>query len=181
VRAIRDVFPARTTATVGRRLSERVSPAPVIGREWEYEGNVVAAVARFLLATGWSVEFIADTRSRQQGDDIRARLGDRTVRVEAKGWPSDDYADPRRSTEKKRTNPNTQAVHWYATALLRVVRDLGLHPGQEVAIALPDKPRYRVLLSETETSLRRLRIGVLVVSPDGSVEEYLVSGRQGTD
>jgi hypothetical protein len=181
VRAIRDAFPARTSATVVLRPSEQVPQAPVIGKEWEYEGSVVAAVARFLVATGWSVEFIADTRSRQQGDDIRARLGERTLRVEAKGWPSDDYADPRRSTEKKRTNPNTQAVHWYATALLRVVRDLGLHPDHEVAIALPDKPRYRVLLSETEASLRGLGIGVFIVCPDGKVEEHVLSGRPGTD
>lgn len=177
VRVVRDAFPARTTPTLGDGGSDPLSPDAVLGKDWEYEGNVVAAVTQFLLASGWSVEFVADTRSHQQGDDIRATLGERTLRVEAKGWPSDGYADPRRFTEEKRTNPNTQAVHWYATALLGVVRDLGLHAGQEVAMALPDKPRYRVLLRETEASLRRLRIGVFMVSPGGSVEEYLASGR----
>ncbi len=180
-RAVREAFSARTASPIRQSRSERITPESTAGEAWEYEGNVVAAVARFLTAAGWSVEFIADTRAHELGNDIRATLGDRVIRVEAKGWPSLGYADPRRSAEKKRTNPNTQAVHWYATALLRVVRDIGLHPQHEVAIALPDKPRYRVLLSETQASLRRLGIGVFLVCVDGSVQLYLATQGQTTD
>jgi hypothetical protein len=169
--AIRLAFPART----GRLTDSpgRPGAAGVVASDWEYEGSVVAAAARHLESAGWTVDFMADTRSHEAGDDIRATLNGRTLRVEAKGWPSDGYADPRRSREKKRTNPNTQAVHWYAAALLRVVRNLGLHPDAEVAIALPDKPRYRALLDETQGSLGRLGIGVLLVCSDGTVVEHL--------
>jgi hypothetical protein len=117
---------------------------------------------------------MADTAVKAHGDDIRAHRDGRVLRIEVKGWPSKDrYADPRRAGEVKRTQPSTQAGHWYSQALLRALRSLNAHPGEEVAIGLPDWPRFRSLISATLTPLRQLAVGIYLVRPDGSVEELL--------
>jgi hypothetical protein len=162
--AIRDAFAARALA---------VSAAGSLERDWFWEGNVQAAIARDLEKKGWFIEFLADTARRGRGDDIRARKGRQVLRVEVKGWPTTGYADPRRANEVKRTQPSTQAGHWYSQALLRAVRDLGRHPGDLAAIGLPDWPRFRRLFADTEEPLERLGIGVFFVSEDGRVSEAL--------
>jgi hypothetical protein len=96
------------------------------------------------------------------------------LRVEVKGWPTKGrYADPARAGEIKRTQPSTQAGHWFSQALLHVMRDLGRHRGDLVAIGLPDWPRVRSLLVDVEQPLRRLGVGVYLVGEDGSVEARL--------
>jgi hypothetical protein len=149
---------------------ERPAPTLIEGRDWFWEGNVVAAVVRHLKADGWRIEWISDTATKEQGDDIRATKDARTLRVEVKGWPTIGYADPARANERKRTRPSTQAGHWYSQALLHVVRDLQKHPNDLVAIALPDWPRFRNLVNETEAPVRKLGVSVLFVREDESVE-----------
>lgn len=141
--------------------------------DWFWEGNVQAAIVRRLTASGWRIETVADTAIKAHGDDIRASRDGRVLRVEVKGWPTKGYADPPHANEIKRTRPSTEAAHWFSQALLRVTGDLGRHPDDLVAIALPDGPRFRTLVSETEDALRRLGVGLLFVLPDHSVEERL--------
>jgi hypothetical protein len=141
--------------------------------DWFWEGNVQAVLVGWLREAGWAIEFTANTAIREQGDDIRARRDGRVLRVEVKGWPSKGYADPARASETKRTQPSTQAVHWYSQAVLHVLRDLGRHPADQVAIGLPDWPRFRALIDDTEAPLRRLGVAVWVVGPDGGVEVRL--------
>ena len=152
-------------------------PAPSTDGDWYWEGNVQATVARHLKATGWSIKFFSDTARRQHGDDIRAWKDGRTLRIEVKGWPTKGrYADPRRTGEVKRANPSTQAAHWYGQAILHVIRCLDAHPQDEVAIALPEWPRFRSLVNGTETGLRRLGVGLFFVSESGQVEVLLPHG-----
>jgi hypothetical protein len=131
--------------------------------DWFWEGNVQAAIAQLLRDTGWTVEFEAHTATKARGADIIASLGMRKLVVEVKGYPSSRYADPRRAQETKPTNPVSQATHWFAQALLQVMRLRTSMPDAEVAIGLPDFARYRTLLGETEDSLRRLGVGVYLV------------------
>jgi hypothetical protein len=173
VAAVRTRFAGRATRRPRAAIGERPAPALVDGRDWFWEGNVVAAVVRYLNADGWRIGWVSDTATKEQGDDIRATKDGRTLRVEVKGWPTVGYADPARASETKRTRPSTQAGHWYSQALLHVVRDLGKHPKDLVAIALPDWPRFRNLVSETEAPLRQLGISVLFVRDDGSVERRI--------
>jgi hypothetical protein len=151
----------------------RQAPARGARRDWFWEGNVVTTVVRTLEAEGWAIEWVSDTAAKAQGDDIRASKDGRTLRVEVKGWPSVGYADPERAAERKRARPSTQAAHWYGQALLHVIRDLGRHPADLVAIALPDQPRDRDLVGETEGSLRRLGVSVLFVLANGAVERRI--------
>jgi hypothetical protein len=181
--AVRIAFPEKLGGSDGHIARAVVVQMPValtssVDRDWYWEGNVQAAVGKHLESQRWSIESVADTASKEHGDDIRARMSDRVLRVEVKGWPTKGrYADLRRAGEIKRTQPSTQAGHWYSQALLHVIRDLAAHPSDEVAIALPDWPRFRSLVAATETPLRRLGVGVFFVRADGSVEERLPHGR----
>ena len=149
-------------------------PPPTLNDEWSWEGNVQAALVRYLRSEGWTIEHTADTARKEPGDDVRARKDGRVLRVEVKGWPTKGrYADPRRAGEVKRAPPSTQAGHWYSQALLHVMRDLGGHPTDEVAIALPDAPRFRSLIAATERALCRLGVGVYFVREGSRVEARL--------
>lgn len=144
---------------------------PAEERDWFWKGNIQTRITRHLETKGWTIEHTSNTATRARGDDIRARIADRVLRVEVKGWPSEDYANPSRASEKKRTKPSTQAGHWYSQALLRAIRDLGRHPTDYAAIGLPDWPRFRKLLADTEEPFRRLGLGLYFVSANGTVEE----------
>ena len=165
--AVRQAFAARAAAIA----------VPPEERDWFWEGNVQSRIGSHLEQSGWAVEHLADTASGARGDDIRARRGSDVLRVEVKGWPSEDYANPSRASETKRTKPSTQAGHWYSQALLRAVRDLGRHPGDLAAIGLPDWPRFRKLLDDTRVPLQRLGIGLFFVAEDGAVKAALAPRR----
>jgi hypothetical protein len=60
--------------------------------DWFWEGNVVNALASSLASKGWKIEGQADTRSKEQGVDLRASKNGTTLLVEAKG--SDETSEP---------------------------------------------------------------------------------------
>jgi hypothetical protein len=127
-------------------------------REPDWEGNVQARVCRWLLDEGWNLEQVANTATRERGTDVIARRDEQRVHVEVKGWPSLLYADPRRQAEVKRTNPTNQALHWFAGATLSCLRLREAHPADRVAMAFPDRPRYRKLGAEIAGALRSLHV-----------------------
>lgn len=149
-------------------LSARVDSPP---HEGVPEAAVVDAVVRYLSVNGWAIRMVADAAKRERGDDIRAERDGVTLVVEAKGYPSRVYADPRRAHEQKPTHPSLQARHWLSNALLTALHVLGTRPGTGVAIALPASARYEALIAALEKPLRRLGVGVLVVQSGGAVEE----------
>lgn len=164
-----DGAPATPPAPPTTRAAD---PAPASLPDTGYwEGDVQSAVVEYLIGRGWKIMVVADTGSKQRGDDIRARQGDRTLVVEVKGYPSRSYADPRRADEVKTAHPSAQASHYLAGALLYAMRVLGTRAGVETAIAVPDVQRYRTLLADLRVPLETLGVGVLVVGED--VEEYL--------
>ena len=139
---------------------------PTVAAEWWWEGNVQAAIARHLTATGWEAVQEADTASQERGIDIVAKRGSRRLAIEVKGYPATVYAAGSRAGQQKPTAPTNQARQWFSHALLTAL-SLRHQPGREVAIGLPDVPRYRSLVGATETSLRLLGIGVILVAePD---------------
>jgi hypothetical protein len=93
----------------------------------------------------------ADTASKERGTDIVAEVGSHLVHVEVKGWPSSTYADPRRAAETKRTPASVQAAQWFAGAMSTALRLRQTNPDDRVAVALPDKARYRRLYAERLT------------------------------
>lgn len=141
-------------------------------KDWFWEGNVVSAIISYLEADDWTIESAADTRSKERGPDIHATKSGRMLLIEAKGYPSTNYRDPRRNGERKPTNPVVQAGHWYSHALLKGMRLQGKHPDAIVALGLPDFPRYRTLLDETRSALERLEFALFIVHIDGTVETW---------
>jgi hypothetical protein len=165
---------ARSAGLAAASVSRPITLAGDGGRDWFWEGNVQDALVRRLKRNGWKIEWTSDPATKEQGDDIRASKDGRTLRVEVKGWPTKGrYSDPARATEVKRTQPSTQAGHWYSQAVLRVLRDLGRHRGDLVAIGLPDWLRFRHLVDDTELALKRLGVAVWFVNEKGEVEVRL--------
>lgn len=133
------------------------------------ESTVQASIVIHLVRDGWTIRHTADTETKEQGIDILATRGGRTLAIEVKGYPGRRYRDPRRAEETKPTAPPTQARHWYAQAVLKAMLTKGEHTDYELAIGLPDAPTYRSLYRRTRDSLGQLGITVLLVAPDGTV------------
>lgn len=121
--------------------------------DWFWEGNVQAAVADHLRADGWSIEWLSDTKRCQRGPDIVATKGERKVVVEAKGYPSETYADEARRGIKKKTKPTNQAPKWFSTALVQVIKVAGGEGSPEVAMAFPDYQRFWTFVAQSEWAL----------------------------
>jgi Holliday junction resolvase-like predicted endonuclease len=157
--------PASSQA-VRSRMPRRASPG-----EWHTEARVQSAVISFLVRNGWQITSSADTARREHGIDIVALRQGHTVAIEVKGFPSRFYADPSRADEQKRTQPSTQAKHWYAQAVLAAMLTRSRRPQDQAVIALPDFPRYRKLYSESAGSLQQCAIELWWVSEDGAVQK----------
>src|SRR4051794_14528561 len=112
IRAGRFVHGDRTAATL----------VPDVTIDWFWEGNVVAALARYLESDGWLIVSKANTLSKERGVDIHALKGQTALLVEVKGYPSTNYRHPGRAAERKPTNPTNQSQRWYSHALLKALR-----------------------------------------------------------
>jgi len=146
-----------------------VQPPPTgAGHAWPWEGTVQAVFAEVLIRHGWSITAMADTAAKSPGVDVLARKDSRHLGAEVKGWPSDGYADPRRAAETKRTQPSTQAGHWFSQALLKAMLLLDSHSGHDSLMVLPNYPRYRDLATRTRTGRHAARIHVVLLDPDGT-------------
>lgn len=146
------------------------APEPRLRKpESSAEADVQASMVRYLAAEGWSIRSVADTARRERGVDIVAERGERRLLVEVKGWPSDTYVRGERAGEPKPTQPSTQAAVWFAGGLLELLRPGGTEPEAELALALPDRSRYRKLLDDVRWAMRRLDITVFLVDDRGEV------------
>jgi Holliday junction resolvase-like predicted endonuclease len=146
-------------------------PAEPADEHWTWEGNVQSCVVTYLAGTGWRILSVADTARREQGIDVVAERDGARLLVEVKGWPSTTYARGERAGQPKPTQPSMQAAHWFAEGLTTLIRR-GDAPGVRLALALPDKPRYRTLLSEAAWALERLDLTAYLVSADGTVQTW---------
>ncbi|WP_367130631.1 hypothetical protein [Saccharothrix sp. HUAS TT1] len=152
---------------------EPAPPRPVAAAAVEVDRReevVQGRAAAWLEDEGWKLLGVADTAAREHGTDIRAERAGVLLHVEVKGYPSRFYADPRRADEVKPAQPATQARHWFASAVLKVLQLRQAHPDDEVAFAFPDMPTYRALLATVETAVIAMRLSVFLVRDDGSVE-----------
>ena len=102
---------------------------------WFWEGNVQAAVVRYLATQNCTIRSVIDTASRQRGKDIVAERNRKPLWVTVKGYP--------RGTDK--THPSTQAGHWFKQAVFDIIEYRGENEIAELGMALPDFPRYRAL------------------------------------
>lgn len=137
-----------------------------------WEGNVQSVIVSHLAAEGWTIVSAADTASQARGIDIVAERASQRLLVEVKGYPGTTYARGEKAGQPKPTQPSLQAKHWLSDALLKTMRTREKHPHAQVAIGLPDMPRYRTLLAEIASSLAALDVLVLLVHDDQTVTTW---------
>jgi hypothetical protein len=143
-----------------RTLAPPVPPEPAEDRPWFWEGNVQQVVIEHLRKAGYRIVRFADTATRQPGKDIEAESKIGPLWVTVKGYPE--------GTD--RTRPSTQAGHWFKQALFDIVAWRGEDQAVELALALPDFPRYRDLAMRVAWLQPVARFSLIWVMEDGTVE-----------
>jgi Holliday junction resolvase-like predicted endonuclease len=138
--------------------------------EWYWEGNIVKAVVTHLEKEGWIIKKTANTITRESGVDIEAQKGDALLLIEVKGYPSKVYQRGAGQGKPKRTNPSTQARHWYSEVLFCAILRQAENPNATTAIALPDFAVFINLVNRTRHALEKLGIRVYLVEEDGLVK-----------
>ncbi|GGM93374.1 hypothetical protein GCM10011609_33580 [Lentzea pudingi] len=146
-------------------------PVPATSpKAWPWEGAVQEAVVGWLEARGAAIRSQVDTAARQRGTDVVAFWQGSVLHIEVKGWPSAEYADPKRAHETKPTRPSLQASHWFAGALSSALRLREAHADDRVVMAFPNKQRYRNLHAERHGVLHQVRIEVWYIDESGQME-----------
>lgn len=95
--------------------------------KWPWEGAVQSLLCQHLLKVGWVIASTSDTKSKAAGVDVVAIRNGQTLWVTVKGFP--------RGTDK--TNPSTQARHWFSHAMFDLVLYRSANPAIELAAAFP--------------------------------------------
>jgi len=143
-----------------RTFAPPVPPEPAEDRPWFGEGNVQQVVVEYLRKADYRIVRFADTATRQPGRDIEAESKIGPLWVTVKGYPE--------GTD--RTRPSTQAGHWFKQALFDIVAWHGEDQAVELALALPDFPRYRDLAARVVWLQPVARFSLIWVMEDGTVE-----------
>jgi len=144
-----------------RTFAPPVPPEPAEDRPWFGEGNVQQVVVEYLRKADYRIVRFADTATRQPGRDIEAESKIGPLWVTVKGYPE--------GTD--RTRPSTQAGHWFKQALFDIVAWHGEDQAVELALALPDFPRYRDLAARVVWLQPVARFSLIWVMEDGTIEE----------
>lgn len=145
------------------KVDDRPFVPPELG-----EDAVIAAVSRLLRRDGWTIEAIASAALREKGADIQARLGERRLIVEAKGWPAGTYKDG----APKKWLPYPQARAYFSNALLPLLIAWS-EERAEIALALPRMSTYVTLVDRTAPAFRSLGVGVYFVDGNGKAHRHL--------
>lgn len=130
-------------------------------RLWHWEGNVQATLVRHLMENTYRIIRVAETASRETGKDIVAIAPTgQELWISVKGYPKGTI----------RTNPATQARHWFAHAFYDLFVWHGDKPEVALALGLPDFPTYRHMSRRVALGLRLIRASLFWVFQDGQVK-----------
>jgi hypothetical protein len=119
--------------TTGASPAGNSSPEPPMtpvlqkDRPWYWEGHVQATIVSHLVGAGWRITQAMSTASKAPGIDVVATRDGHELWVTVKGYPQ----------ATARTAAPTQARHWFAEAMLDVVRYRTKRPDAGLAVGLP--------------------------------------------
>lgn len=136
-------------------------------RSWFWEGHVQLSLARHLERQGWAIEAMADTETKATGIDLLAMIGNRSLAVEVKGYPSVAYEHGPKRGQPKPTQPASQARQRFSHALLGMMLLRDKRPDAEIALGLPRFLTYERLLTRTRGSFEMLGFGAYLVDEEG--------------
>jgi len=141
------------------------TPQPAGERPWFWEGHVQSAVVTYLAGRGDRILSVADTARRQQGKDIVAENARGRVWVTVKGFPEG----------RGKAQPSAQAGIWFSQGVFDIIAYRSEDPAVQLALALPDFPRYRTLAERVRWLMPVVPFGILWVGKDGGVTEDRVA------
>lgn len=130
-------------------------------RPWFWEGNVQAALVSWLTANGYSIRSVANTATKEAGKDIIAvDCEGIELWITVKGYPN--------GTD--RTNPASQARHWFSGAIFDLVLYREARKDVALAAAFPDGFTTYGKLADRTTWLKEAAPFTLFwVAADGTV------------
>jgi Holliday junction resolvase len=165
------------------RPGDRLPPSQDRGdREddaWLGEQETQVRLVRWLEADGWR---ITDQHvGHQHGVDVTAERGGTTMVIEVKGHPQDRLIAGEGKGQVRVYHPAAQARTYFANALHAALTMSQKDRRHLIAIALPDKDRYRNMVEMTRSPLERLGIGVYLVPQSGPVEALVPARLDETD
>ena len=145
-------------------------------QDWFWEGNVQNRIIEYMKEVeGFKIVKEADPLSKERGPDILAerRLNDGSLeirRVAVKGYPSTRYVEGEKKGKKKRTNPSTQARHWFSEALLELLLAKSDDENLQVALGFPDFKVYTNLIRRIKWLRDKIKFFCYLVNEDGEVK-----------
>ncbi len=136
-------------------------------KDWFWEGNIQEKIKIYLKNNKFEIVKTSNTLSREKGPDILAKKHNKIWRIAVKGYPSDKYVENSSfgtKGKKKKTNPPTQARHWFSEALTEIILAKCDDPSIEIALGFPDFKIYKNLLSRISWLRKKLKIHSFIVS-----------------
>lgn len=145
--------------------SPKIAVAETEDRLWSWEGYVQEHVVRYLVDQGYTILHTANTATHERGKDIVAQKEERILWVSVKGYQRDTL----------RTPATLQAGHFFKDALFDMLAWRGVSDTADLALALPNYPRYHTLLAKVAWLLPVVRFSVLWVDESGTVSQEPLS------
>lgn len=140
-------------------------------RAWHWEGHVQSALVRWLVDDGWTIEAQARTATKEAGKDIIACRDSERMWVSVKGYPAGTA----------RTNPSTQARHWFCHGVFDLVLYRDEDADVSLALGLPAGfVTYHRLAQRTRWLQRHLPFRFYWVAEDGAVVQEPPGARLAT-
>jgi len=137
--------------------------------DWFYESRIQLVIKESLISDGWNLLKESVTSLRETGPDLFMEKNSEKLRIEVKGWPSNNYVKGKNKGQKKKTNPAIQARHWFGEALLTLILAKCIDPKLKIAMGLPIKKTYETKWKEIEWLRDKLGLEVYWVSEQGIV------------
>jgi len=143
-------------------------------QDWFWEGNVQQKIVEYIRnIEKFEVLLASNTLEKRRGPDILSRRDDIFRQVSVKGYPSDKYTSDfpgGKKGERKRTQPATQARHWFSEALFELILAKSKNQNLEIALGLPKFQTYVNFLNNTRWLRERIGLYCYLVSDNGQVE-----------
>jgi len=138
--------------------------------EWFEESNISGKIKGYLEKKGYRItKFNADKRAK--GHDIEAEKDSLEFIFEIKGFPSDKYVRGPKKGQKKPTNPNLQAKHWFAESLLSLIIAKSENHKINIAMGLPFKEKYKELINKITYFRKQFDLTIYLVCENGNIKE----------
>lgn len=146
--------------------------------DWFWEGNIQKKIVEHLISSKFEILSEANTYTKNPGPDILARHNGNILQISVKGYPSDKYTGDfpgGRKGQKKRTQPSTQARHWFSEALFELILAKSQKPQLGIALGLPRFQTYVNYVTKIRWLREKVDLLCYFVDSDGKVELILPS------